>query len=311
MSLPSERELVARWRAAIPAGSPGVVLGAGDDAALVTLDADRLGVLTTDILIEGVHFRRDWGEPDDLGWKAAAVNLSDLAAMGAVPRYLVASTALPQDLPLAYADGVVKGILECASAFDSALVGGDTVRSSGPYVVAVAAFGEVERERALRRDAARAGDVVAVTGSFGGAAAALRALRTDARPHAALLVRLLRPSPRIAEARSFARAGVRCAIDCSDGLGRSAALIGDASGCAVEIDAARVPVQGGATLEDALGGGEDYELVVAAPETALRASGVPLVVVGRVVAGSGATLLRTDGSRLDLANAGYDAFPPE
>lgn len=308
MSLPSERELIARWRAAIPVGSPGVILGPGDDAALVTLDADRLGVLTTDILVEGVHFRRDWGEPADLGWKAAAVNLSDLAAMGATPRYLVASTALPPDLAVAYADGVVRGLVECAGAFDAALVGGDTVRSSGPYVVAVAAFGEVERDHVLRRDAARAGEVVAVTGLFGGAAAALRVLRAASRPEGALFTRLLRPSPRIAEARALARAGVRCAIDSSDGLGRSASLIAEASGCALEIDGAHLPVQSGATLEDALRGGEDYELVLVAPEATLRASGVPVTIVGRALAGRGAWLVRPDGSREDLADAGYDGF---
>ncbi len=306
MNAQSEQDLVARWRKRIPGGA-GVVLGPGDDAALIEVPPGELLVVTTDMLVEGVHFRRDWGEADDLGWKSAAVNLSDLAAMGARPGYMVAAVALPDGFASAFADGLVQGLVECARAFDSPLVGGDTVRSSGPYVISVTAVGFVARAVALRRDAARVGDVVAVTGHLGGAAAALRIMNGGEIPDPRLGARLLRPVPRVREARELAAAGLRCAIDCSDGLSRSALLIAHESGCALELDAERIPVQEGATIADALDGGEDYELVVAGPAAAIERAGPLLTAVGRVRAGSGAELLTTDGKRTRLLG-GYDAF---
>ncbi|MFN2520882.1 MAG: thiamine-phosphate kinase [Candidatus Limnocylindria bacterium] len=306
MSAASENDLVERWRNRIPSGH-GVVLGPGDDAALVEMRPGELAVLTTDMLVEGVHFRREWGAADDLGWKSAAVNLSDLAAMGARPGYLLAAVALPADFEQAFADGLLDGLLECARAFDAPLVGGDTVRSGGPYVVSVTAVGSVAAHAALRRDAARPGDVVAVTGHLGGAAAALRIFDGGGIPDPRLGARLLRPVPRLAEARALAAAGIRCAIDCSDGLARSALFLAQASGCAIEIDGDRIPVQDGASVEDALDGGEDYELVVTGPAAAIERAGPLLTALGRVAAGAGAVLVAPDGRRSALLG-GYDAF---
>ncbi|OLC54672.1 MAG: thiamine-phosphate kinase [Chloroflexi bacterium 13_1_40CM_4_68_4] len=294
-----------RWRSAIPRAHGRLRLGIGDDAALYALDDDRYGVFTTDMLVEDVHFKRAWTAPADLGWKSVAVNLSDLAAMGGDASLLLVAAALPDGYPLADSDAILRGAQECAAAFGAQIAGGDTVRSSGPLVVSVAAFGEARRDEVLRRDTARAGDLVAVTGAFGGAAAALRFLERGEAPPADLASRL-------------ARAGVRCGIDCSDGLARSLDLVAEASGVSVAIEEAAIPLDPSvqaklgraAARELALAGGEDYELVVAGGEDALRASGAHLTVIGRVIPGTGARVLLRDeeGGTRPLRDEGYDAF---
>lgn len=314
----SERELIERWRTAVPRAHGRLRLGIGDDAALYELDADRYGIFTTDMLVEDVHFRRAWTTPADLGWKSVAVNLSDIAAMGGAASLVLVAAALPGAYPADEAEAILRGAQECAAAYGAQLAGGDTVRSSGPLVVSVSAFGETRRDEVLRRDAARAGDLVAVTGSFGGAAAALAALERGERPAADLAARLHRPLPRLDEGQAAARAGVRCGIDCSDGLLRSLDLIAEASGVSVVIEESRIPVDPTAharlgrarALELALSGGEDYELILTAPEATLRASSARLTVVGQVIPGtSERVLLRDDEGRTRPApDLGYDAF---
>lgn len=314
----SERELIARWRAALPRARGKLRLGIGDDAALYELEGDRVGIFTTDMLVEDVHFRRGWGSWRDLGWKSVAVNLSDVAAMGGEPTLVLVAAALPPSFDVRDADEILRGAQECAAAYGAQVAGGDTVRSSGPVVVSVAAFGEAVRGEVLRRDAARVGDLIAVTGSFGGAAAALRLLQEGRQPPADLLARLVRPLPRIEEGMAFARGGARAGIDCSDGLVRSLDLVGEASGTSVVIEEERVPLDPSATQllgretarSLALAGGEDYELVVAAPAEALRASGLRFEVIGQVIAGTSArVLLRAgDGTTRAASDEGYDAF---
>ncbi len=314
----SERDLIARWRASLPRPHGRLRLGIGDDAALYELDGDLVGIFTTDMLVEDVHFRRGWGTFRDLGWKSVAVNLSDIAAMGGEPRLVLTAAALPAGMALSDADDILRGAGDCAAAYGAQIAGGDTVRSPGPLVVSVAAFGESVRGEVLRRDAARPGDLIAVTGSFGGAAAALRLLEEGKQPPADLLSRLVRPLPRIDEGKALARAGVRTGIDCSDGLVRSVDLVCEASGTSAAIDEERVPVDPSASQllgrvsarRLALSGGEDYELVATASEDALRASGARLEVIGQVIAGTSArVLLRSpDGSMRAAEDEGYDAF---
>ncbi len=314
----SERELIERWRATLPRAHGRLKLGIGDDAALYALDEERYGIFTTDMLVEDVHFKRAWTSPGDLGWKSVAVNLSDIAAMGGEAGLVLVAAALPASYAPLDSEAIVRGAQECAAAFGAQVAGGDTVRSSGPLVVSVAAFGESRRDEILRRDAARAGDLVAVTGSFGGAGAALRLLEKGEPPPADLAARLHRPLPRLAEGQALARAGVRCGIDCSDGLVRSLDLVAEASGVSIVVEERAIPLDPSAqaTLgrvparELALTGGEDYELVVAGSEDALRASGARLSVIGRVIAGKSARVLLRDedGRARPAGDEGYDAF---
>jgi len=172
-----ERELLARIRARVPPAPPWVLVGIGDDAAVVEPERNRLDVLTTDALVEGVHFDRRLSTPGDIGWRAVAVNLSDLAAMGAAPRAALLSLALPADLPLTDLDELISGVLAAAAAHSLTLVGGNITQSPGPLVVDVTATGSVHRRRMLTRNGARSGDELFVSGTVGAAAAGLAWLR--------------------------------------------------------------------------------------------------------------------------------------
>ncbi len=325
---PGEFELIARLAEIVgPPSSAGVVLGIGDDAAAWRPAPDRLQVATTDMLVEGVHFRLDWTSADDLGWKGLAVNLSDLAAMGALPSWALVSLALPperRELALE----LYRGMAELARRTGTAIVGGDTVRSSGPLVVSLALVGEADPARLLRRDAARPGDVLAVTGVLGASAAGLTLLsegRHDLLQRGEpLLTAHHRPWPRLATGQLLGAHGVHCAIDISDGLASEAQHLADASGVAIEVDIAQLPLHPAAVAllgetrarALALSGGEDYELLFTAPEAVVaqltRASGAEtsLTMVGRVLdeGTPGSVQLLDDGRPVHLHEKGYVAF---
>lgn len=275
-----ERALIARLRARVGAPPPSVVIGIGDDAAVLRPGRSALEVVTTDSLVEGVHFRRDWTSAAAIGHKALAVNLSDLASMGAVPRAALLSLALPDDFPLADFDALLDGFLELAAASGTALVGGNLARSPGPAVIDVTAIGDAAPRRLLRRHTARASDELYVTGRIGGAAAGLRMLEAgldrQAASAAALacIERYERPAPRLRCGRIVGRSrAATAAMDLSDGLADAARQIADASGLGVAIDAEALPLDDGARAwaeeagVDATGlaltGGEDYELLFA------------------------------------------------
>ena len=258
----------------------------GDDCAV--LDDGQL--LCTDLLVEGVHFRSTWAGPADVGFKALAVNLSDIAAMGGTPEVAVAAVAVPPGRP-GLADELLAGLLECADRFDTELVGGDTSR--GPELfVAVTVTGRAPRP--VLRSGASPGDAVLVTGPLGGAAGALAALEAGEVPRDPSS--LHRPVPRLAEGDLAARLGATAMLDLSDGLGIDARRLAEASGVGIDLDPDRVPVADGATLELAVDGGDDYELCFTAadPEGVQRgfeqAALRPPIVVGRVVDGDGARL---------------------
>ena len=308
-------------------GQPAEGLGIGDDAATWTTPAGMVSVGTTDMLVEGIHFRLDWASPEDVGWKALAVNLSDLAAMGAAPgRALVSIGVDPGRRELV--PGIARGLQAIAAQTGTAVVGGDTVRSPGPLVVNVALVGVAEPEHLLRRNAARPGDALAVTGRLGGAAAALAAL-LEGRPldddnARSLRDALHRPMPRLAAGRALADAGVRCAIDISDGLASEAAHIAEASMVSVVVDLAAVPLADAAVRTVgrdrarllAATGGEDYELLFAVDPARLRelsrllADDGGLTVVGHVEGDEHpGRVTFLDGSRpVSLDAKGYVAF---
>jgi thiamine-monophosphate kinase len=255
----SEPELIAkiRERVALP-GTAGVVLGIGDDCAIVRpRGALEDWLYTTDMLIEGTHFRPETHSARDVGWKALARGLSDIAAMGGEARFCLLSLALAGWVDARWVDGFYDGLLALAKRAGAALIGGDLARTDRVMCDIVVA-GTVPRGKALRRDAARAGDAIYVSGALGGSALGLASGQGKA------WLRHKRPEPRLALGR-FLRTTVRAtaAMDLSDGLSLDLHRLCAVSGLRAQISAP--PVYRGATLEQALHGGEDYELLFTAP----------------------------------------------
>jgi thiamine-monophosphate kinase len=265
-----ERALIERIKARLT--SPKwVLVGPGDDAAVIEPERRMADVLTTDAFVEGIHFDRRFCPPDAIGHKALAVNLSDLAAMGAVPRAVLLSLALPGELPSADVDGIVDGLLALAARHQVTLVGGNITRSPGPLVVDVTAIGAVAPRRVLRRSGARPGDEVYVTGTLGRGAAGLQAFRADSNlPDAQ--AHYLRPDPRVRAGLLLGRnrAATAC-MDLSDGLADAVRQVAAASGVGMAIRADALPIQD--AVRDwfvqrradpaiaAAAGGDDYELL--------------------------------------------------
>ncbi|HMM67701.1 MAG TPA: thiamine-phosphate kinase [Dokdonella sp.] len=318
----AEFELINLLRQRCAHSRADVRLGIGDDAAVVCVPAGCELVVCTDTMVAGVHFPADT-DPADIGWKALAVNLSDLAAMGATPAWATLALTLPSadaDFVARFADG----FFELARLHDVALIGGDTTR--GPLTVTVTAHGFVPAGTALHRDGARAGDVVFVSGTPGDAAAGLRSLdeQPDARSRsrAALIDRLNRPRPRIATGISLRDLASAC-IDVSDGLLADLGHVAACSGIGMEVDAASVPASDAlrecfdAASRRALqlAGGDDYELAftvaegdVEAMHAALAGGEVRVTRIGRVVAGSGVRVLDADGRPISLPRGGWEHF---
>jgi thiamine-monophosphate kinase len=299
---------------------PGIALGVGDDAALVR-DVGPHAVLSADMLIEGVDFELSWASFAEVGHKAAAANLSDLAAMGAEPRALLLSLGLRPNDHLEDVLALVSRLDAVGRRFGAPLVGGDLSRTTGPLIVSVAAVGRARARRALLRRRGKPGDVVLVSGCVGGAALGLRQLVQGAR-RSRFTRRQLVPKPRVALGLALARAGVvRSAADVSDGLAKDALHL-CRPGAGVVLDCDRLPLEPGLVpaarrlglepFELALAGGEDFELVVAvAPRQVDRAVamarkiGVPLTAIGELVRGYG---LRLRGAPLGLEARGFDHF---
>ena len=315
--MPSEFEIIARF---FTRPAPGAVLGVGDDAALVRAGHGMDLAVATDMLVAGRHFLLDT-DPRRLGHKALAVNLSDLAAMGAQPRWALLALALPE-ADEAWLAAFAQGFLALAQTHGVDLVGGDTTH--GPLNVCVTVMGEVPDGAALRRDGARPGDDVWVSGTLGDAALALANLRQQVAlaPHEAALVlpRLETPLPRVALGMAL-RGIAHSAIDVSDGLAADLGHILERSGLAATIEAARLPLseplraREGDALGWALAGGDDYELCFTAPpgvrevvEALGRDLGVALTRIGRTTAGAGLTVLDGAGRPLPLARTGFDHF---
>jgi thiamine-monophosphate kinase len=313
----TEFDLIARIRAR--AGSrDDVSLGIGDDAAILRVPAGHDMVVTTDTLNIGVHFPPDTA-PADIGWKALAVNLSDLAAMGAEPAWCTLNLCLPE-ADSRWLDGFLDGFLELAAQHDVALVGGDTTR--GPLSITVTAHGFVPHGEALRRGGARIGDEIWVSGTLGDAAGALRQWRAAEPIDPALRQRLDRPTPRV-ELGLALRGLANACIDVSDGLRADLDHILGASGVGAIVECITLPASPallGAFDEEAIlalqfGGGDDYELCfTASPARAQHviaaAAGIDASVtsVGFIDAQSGLRLRSADGDVKDAEKIGYRHF---
>jgi thiamine-monophosphate kinase len=328
-SLSAEDRLIARYFKPM-ARHPGA-FGLTDDAAALAAPPGHDLVLTTDAIVGGVHFFAD-DPADAVARKALRVNLSDLAAKGAKPVGFLLALALPKSIGDKWLKAFARALDADARRYGCPLFGGDTVRTPGPLMASVAAFGTLPSGTMVHRAGANVGDHVVVTGTIGDAALGLklrkergaaRRWRLDARMQKHLAARYLVPEPRHALADAV-RAHASAAMDVSDGLAGDLSKLCRASGVGAEIEVARVPLSkaaraavsvNGQLIETILTGGDDYEIVCTIPPTAFdgfraaaAAARVPVADIGRVVAGKRARFLRPDGKALPFARASFSHF---
>ena len=318
----SERAIIDHIRQRLPAPPSSVTVGPGDDAAVITPERGALQVLTTDALVEGIHFDRRFSSLSDVGFKALAVNVSDVVAMGARPEFALLSLILPEAFTLDDLDGLLDGMLEMAALAKVSVAGGNVSRSPGPLIVDVTATGSVRPRRILRRSGGRPGDALYVTGAIGAAAAGLDWFQAQGLSGALsesaskagpvdLLRRHRRPEPRVRIGMLLGRnkAASAC-IDLSDGLADGVRQIAESSGTGAAIDAAVLPIDPAASawfasrgldpVNAAVSGGDDYELLFAVPPrfrgrlraVASGARGVPLTRIGELTAEPEVRLLK-------------------
>ncbi len=314
--------LIAKLTEALPV-HPALELGIGDDAAILKRHPERL-LVTTDLLVEDVHFRRSTTSAADLGHKSLAVNLSDIAAMGGRPLAAFISLALPKSLPVSWATALYRGMRKLADECGVALAGGDTTGSPGPIIINVALIGMAQGKTILRRDGAHQGNSLWVCGDLGYSAAGLHALENGLRAPAAFRLAHKRPQARLAEGLALAKSG-RCTscLDVSDGLLGDLQHILDRSGIGAEIDLAALPIPANLQrfanrhkldpLQLVLNGGEDYALLFTltgkrAPTPWPKTAAQPRRI-GCITETSGqATALLPDGQRIPLSSSSWNHF---
>jgi len=324
-AVPTERQRVRKLARARRGSFPQLALGIGDDAALLRVPAGHEVAVTTDFSLEGVHFRRDWHSAESAGHRCLARGLSDLAAMGADPVAAFLSLAVPRELAGAWTDNFFSGLLALARRYKVPLAGGDLTRNPKTVLADIVLVGSVPRGQALLRSCARAGDFLYVTGSIGGAAAELAAIAkkksgssgakksSSRHPH-------LFPKPRIAAGIALRQLRSRIAcLDISDGLSLDLARLCEASSAklsvAAEIDEASLPIADGATLAEALTGGDDYELLFTAPPRTripAKLGGIAITRIGRITLRKHnqpqLTLISPSGKRITLKARGWESF---
>ena len=316
--------LIDRIARQLSAGT-GVVLGIGDDAAAFTPSPGRLSLITTDMLIEGIHFDLSFCDPLSLGKKTVSVNLSDIAAMGGNPRFFLLSLAIPPAMTLDFLDTCIKGMLQRAEQFGVHLIGGDTCSSSGPLVISLTVLGEQTPELLVRRSGAQPGDRICVTGTIGDSALGLRLLQQGERQGNAIL-RHLDPEPRVLEGLALAEAAIPSSmIDLSDGLLADLGHILDLSTVGAQIFSEALPLSETFrehfpvvmenALSLALAGGEDYELLFTVPPEKipkvfplLDKLGTRVSVIGTITAERNLAVIGPDGREISLNRKGFDHF---
>jgi thiamine-monophosphate kinase len=322
MPLP-ERQLIAGLKDRSRGKSSAVLLGIGDDCAQLRLPRGQDALVTTDLCLEGVHFRRDWQSPECIGHRCLARGLSDIGAMGGHPIAAFLSIGLPSGLPQRWVDRFFTGLLALADRHRVALAGGDTAQSPDRVLADITVLGSIGRNLALRRSGARVGDQIYVTGELGESAATLQLLSERKRRR-----RDIFPQPRIAVGEWLSTRHIAsAAIDISDGLSTDLSHICEESGVGAVIDKESIPIHSAArklehqtesralsardfALNLALHGGEDYELLFTAPRSKRvqrRIAGVKITRIGEIVRG-GKVYLISNGKRRAVIPAGWEHF---
>jgi thiamine-monophosphate kinase len=304
---PGEFDLIARLVERLPPPSDAVRVPSGDDAAVA--EGGAATVTTVDSIVEGVHFTLPAYPLAAVGRKALAASLSDLAAMGALPGEAYVALGVPEGMGTNELVELADGLAEVAERERVAVVGGDVTRAPALSLAVTCVGREPDGSSVVTRSGAREGDAIVVTGELGGAAAALELIGRGERDNP-IAARQLDPRPRIEAGLALAAAGASAMIDVSDGLGADAGHLARASAVRVEIDLERIPVAEGASLEQALGGGEDFELLAAVPRdglgeaiAAVEASGVGLTEIGAVAGGEPGAF---DQAGNGLGDRGFD-----
>ncbi len=329
-ALMSEEEVIRLAQSLAGGSSDELFVGIGDDAAVLNLAGSEFCV-TTDLLVQGVHFDMSYTSPHDLGLKAMAANLSDLAAMGALPRWGFLSLGLPPRPSRRFVESIFGGVMEMCRKYDLTLAGGDTVRAP-QVIINLCLIGAVEKRVPVLRSSARSGDAVCVTGLLGSAAAGLAWLGSGGAlddANAAWAVKAhLRPEPRIAAGRVLAQSGrVNAMMDLSDGLATDLARLCEASQVKAQVEEKRLPLAEEAPAladklqadasEWALTGGEDFELLftcapgdvdILSELVADSQPGLTITRVGEISSGRGVHLRRADGSEQEITFKGFDHF---
>jgi thiamine-monophosphate kinase len=291
-----------------------VLVGIGDDAAVLKYDKKHYMLLTVDMMVEGDHFNRRWSTPEQIGMKATEVNVSDIAAMGGLPRYALVSISLPEDIPVEFVMAVYGGMNRVAHKHNLDIIGGNTTH--GKYlIIDVIIVGFVEKDRLCLRSGAKAGDVICVTGDLGKSAAGLETLKAGLRGN---VKSHLEPKCRLKEARTIS-IYANAMIDVSDGLASEVSHICEKSNAGAEIFKERIPISkntralakqlGKDPYDFALHGGEDFELVFTIPEEKLAKIKIncPITVVGRILDRKKGVYLKDKGGKIRLTG-GYDHF---
>lgn len=302
--------------------APGVVVGIGDDAAVLRVSAREDVVVTTDTMVEGRHFERTWLSPREIGWRLAAANLSDIAAMGAAPRWALVSLVLPPSASALYAEAIELGAADHLARYGASIVGGNIASTDGPLVCDMTLVGTCKRGRPWQRRA-KVGDAIVVAGVLGAAAAGVATLELGRR-NAVLARAYKRPTPRIDVARALAgNASIHGAIDISDGLSSDLIHMCKAGGLGCEVDASALPVPRAVRdfcaagrrnpVEWGLHAGEDYALLLSvAPQRAaavcrmIRKSGVPASIIGCFTASRGTYGIIENGRVRKFKARGWD-----
>jgi len=325
--------LIDRVAGALPPPGEGVVVGIGDDVAVLRTDGENYLLATCDIQVEGVHFLREAIGPYRLGRKAAAINLSDIAAMGGVPTYLLVSLAMPPQTEVSFIDELYRGLQDEVSAAGAEIVGGNMANLPDRFMIDILLLGWVEPDHLLLRSGARVGDQVCVTGVLGNSAAGLALLldpqaEVDPEVWEQLLAAHLTPRPCLLEGRALAGMGaVTAAIDVSDGTLSDIGHICERSHVGVDIWAEQLPISEAArsaaqatgqdALDFALRGGEDYQLLFTVPQPRVgevmegvwAATGTPVTVIGQILPpAAGIQVVLSDGTRLPGSKGGWDHF---
>lgn len=306
----AEKALIARIRRQARAG-PGVLKGIGDDCAVLRIPIGHEALVTTDLSLEGIHFRRGWHSAESIGHRCLTRGLSDIAAMGGTPIAAFLSLALPPALPQRWVGRFVNGLTALANQFQVTLAGGDTAQSPDGILADIIVLGSVPRGKAILRGGAQPGDKIYLSGSLGSSASALRRLLEGEKPNPRRWHSHFFPQPRIEVGQRLRESRLATAmVDLSDGLSTDLAHLCEESGVGAEVRADAVPRESGVSLELALHGGEDYELLFTAPAKKIvpaRIGDVAITEIGRVISGAGMFLIGRYGRKI-LRSQGWEHF---